>query len=52
MNLQHTTPDDVMRMVVRFLIKKYKEQCIENERDFHSFLQFVTKYPDECFDER
>lgn len=28
------------------LIKK----CTEDEKDFESFLNFVTKYPDECFD--
>lgn len=30
--------------------KKDAKQCMENEKDFKSFLHFVTKYPKECFD--
>lgn len=27
-----------------------KKECLKNDQDFKSFLTFVTKYPEECFD--
>lgn len=30
--------------------EKEKEKCIQNEKQFESFLYYVTTYPNECFD--